>query len=451
MSYFKFIKRSFSRENVFLAFLLGLGFLVRAYLTRFGNFGDVAVFAEWGEKYWQLGVENFYRAKNWYYSFPTYPPLSSLMYAGLNWLNQRSYVLAQIHNTIKIIPAVFIVYFGKLVPLDPFQYTHGYYLLLKLPAILADLGIGLIIFWTVGKITGSRNKSILAMVIYLFNPVTIFISSVWGQTESLIAFFGMLAFLAIYFGKAHLSLPLFFVGLYLKPTWAVLLPLYVFVLYKYRPKVAQLVMGFLISLGVFLVTTLPFSGNEVLSFTREIVVENMLSSAKGTARASVSAFNFYSIFYLINRTLDTVRVVSVVSLRTVGLIFYLVINFLVFGYFSREKNRLVGMVASVFLVGLGSYLFLTNMLERYFFAALAPMVILMVARPKLAFRLILTNLILLANLVWVFYRRGYNEIDRIFTNNNFLLIRILSILIVTSWILVSRYIIQTGGTKSIKT
>lgn len=110
-----------------------------------------------------------------------------------------------------------------------------------------------------------------------------------------------------------------------------------------------------------------------------------------------------------------------------------------FTYLKRKKKeKLFAIIVSIFTVAMGSYLFMTSMLERYFFVAFAPLAILFASKPKLAKPILLMNLILFVNLFWSFYRRGSDELDRPFTNNNFLFIRFLSVAIVTSWFFISR-------------
>jgi Gpi18-like mannosyltransferase len=422
----------FTTNNIKISLFLLSGFILRLFLARFGNAGDVDVFAEWGDKFWEVGARGFYSHKDWYYSFPTYPPISSLMYAASRWLSDHSYVLAQIHNTIKIIPADFIVFFNRAVEGNPFRYSYGYFLLIKLPAILADIGLSLIVYKLVFKFTKDVNKSFYAFLFYLFNPVTVFVSSVWGQTESLIAFFAMLSFVLIFYDMVWLSIPAMFVSLYIKPTWVVLFPLYLFVLFLKGVNKAKLALGAAIALTIFIITTYPFSGFDFVNFTKDVLLSGVLPSAKGTARASVSAFNFYTIFLAIDKSLASVKL-FLFEAEHFGWGIYILLNAFVFAFLKKQKDLFYSTIVSIFIIGLGSFLFLTNMLDRYFFAAFAPMVVLMFAETRLFVKGLAINLILFLNLVWAFYRRRYDEIDHPFTNYNYALIKLLSVSLVWLW------------------
>ncbi len=421
-----------NKRSLIVIALLILGLMLRLYFSQFGNTsGDLQVFAEWGDKIWKTGLKSFYFDNTWYYSRPTYPPISSLMYGGIFWLYERRYVLAQIHNSIKVIPAVFIIWFGRADTLDPFQYGQGYFLLLKLPGILADVGISWIIFKIVADITKSWKKGIYGMCFYLFNPVSIFVSSIWGQTESLIGFFGLLAFVMLYYNKAWVSLPALFVCLFIKPTWIIFLPLFIFLLLYKGSRTLSLFYGLLISLIIYLVATIPFTRGNILIFTYETLIRNMLPTSKGAAMLSVSAFNLYTIFVDFNAKLISDSIFRNVTLF--GWLIYAGINLYIINYIKVQKNKSSYFIA-LFLVGAGSFLFMSNMLERYFYAAFIFLGILLFIKKNLAFPLVTLSLVFFINLVWSFYRRTNGILDSFVTGSNFFVVKILSVLAVASWV-----------------
>ena len=56
--------------------------------------------------------------------------------------------------------------------------------LLKLPAMLCDLAIGWLVWRMVQDLGGSRRLGLTAAAIFLFNPITWWDSTVWGQVDS---------------------------------------------------------------------------------------------------------------------------------------------------------------------------------------------------------------------------------------------------------------------------
>jgi Gpi18-like mannosyltransferase len=430
-SFLKRIKRLKVKRYFFplgMLFLLLAGFLLRIYFVPefTEKSGDLLLYADWGEKFWEYGSKNFYYVDKWYYAPPNYPPIS-LIYGASYWLFDHKYILAQIHNTIKIIPAVFIVYF----------YEHGYFLLLKLPAILADLGLAFLIYKLVLKFTKDKKKSLLGMVIYLFNPVSVFLSGIWGQTDSLIAIFALLSFISLASQKTAISLPLFFISLYIKPNWVAFIPLYIFLLFIKQVKLREVFVGGLLSLIIFFITTRPFAKDNVINFSRWLLETRILPTASVAQKASVSAFNFYTTFLQIDYDLESTRLFGV-PLSLLGILFFLVINLAVFAYLKKQKASLHSVMVGIFTIGFGSYLFLTNMLERYFFASFVPMIILVLTKPRTLVWGILINLAVFANLFYSFFRRSLGKVGDVFGDNNFLPIRILSAANVFAWVMFIR-------------
>jgi len=414
------------RRTIFLLLLLVLGFLVRVFFVPYWvkiN-GDLLLYADWGEKFWQYGPRSFYFYKQWYYAPPNYPPLISLIYGGAFWLFEHKYVLAQIHNAIKAVPAAFIIYF----------YEHGYLLLLKLPAILADLGLAFVIYRLLLNFTKDRKKAMAGTCFYLFNPVTIFLSGVWGQTDSLIALLALLSFILLVAKKTAFSIPLYFISLYIKPNWVFFIPFYLFLLFIQRPKIRGILLGGLLTLFVFIITTWPFAGSDLFGFTLWLLKNRIIATATVVDKVSISAFNFYTTIFTIDKSPGTSPILGIPA-KILGLILFSFINLAVFSYVLKQKNRLLATLIGLFTIGLGNFLFLTGMLERYFFPAFAPMVVIIFARPKAFIWGVLINVVVFANLVFAFFRRSTDEIANLFTNNNFLLIKALSAINVASFLL----------------
>lgn len=403
------------RTQIILGLIILLGLTLRFFLVGKVVGGDLLAYSEWGEKLIREGVTNFYFREDWFHSYPNYLPLGQLLFGGAFWLFDHKYLLAELHNLIRIPPAAFIVYF----------YKYGYYLLLKLPSILADIGIGLLIFKTLKDITHDIRKSIFGFAFYFLNPITIFLSGGWGQTDSLVAFFGLLSFFFLVKKKEYLSLPFLFISLFIKPSWAIFVPLYLFILYKVRPNIKRGLLGLMISLLIFLVSVSYFTDGNVFSFTQKIIEARLSLPTGASGKATISAFNFYSLLFKIDLDFANVKFLGI-PVNALGLISYLVLNIFAFSLVKKIKNILWGTLLGIFTVGLGSFLFMTNMLERYFFPALAPLIILSFAKPRMFLKMALMNLIFFANVIWAFYRRRFDEVDHPFTNYNFLLIRVLS-------------------------
>src|SRR6185437_15129271 len=66
----------------------------------------------------------------------------------------------------------------------------------KLPAIVADLGIGVLVYALVRRFAAT-GIALGAAALYLFNPAVIFNSAVWGQVDSVAAGLALFALYAL--------------------------------------------------------------------------------------------------------------------------------------------------------------------------------------------------------------------------------------------------------------
>jgi len=151
---------------------LGLGLIVRIILGFFGTLKlDQGTFIAWSANLSENGFKDFYQG--WSDYLPGY-----------------LYVLWFLGKIRGIIPDV---------------------LLYKLPAILADLATGFLIYKIVGKLKNSK-WGLIASSLYIFNPAILANSTFWGQIDSISSLFSLLSvFLlpityplsAIYFTLLH--------------------------------------------------------------------------------------------------------------------------------------------------------------------------------------------------------------------------------------------------------
>ncbi|MGI8998987.1 MAG: phospholipid carrier-dependent glycosyltransferase [Candidatus Limnocylindria bacterium] len=167
-----------------LTTLLVLGLVLRVfiagvYLPRSGLSNDIGAFTAWGIRLASIGPGEFYEAGY----FSDYPP----GYLYVLW------ALGAIGSA--------------LAPLVGQDATGG---LVKVPGILADVGVAWLLFvicrrWGAELLDRTRfavhaeTLGIAAAAIYLFNPGTIFDSAVWGQIDSV----GTLILLATIYALAR--------------------------------------------------------------------------------------------------------------------------------------------------------------------------------------------------------------------------------------------------------
>jgi len=76
-----------------------------------------------------------------------------------------------------------IVY--RIYPTSHWEDDLLFRFLIKFPIILADIAVGLLIYRYVFTLTDDRRKSELASALWLFHPLVIFASSLWGIQDSI--------------------------------------------------------------------------------------------------------------------------------------------------------------------------------------------------------------------------------------------------------------------------
>lgn len=412
-------------RNKYIVAILLLGLVLRVvvvpYLSEFS--GDLALFMDWGKKFWELGASAFYAHRDWYYAPPNYPPLINLLYAGAYWAYDNRYVLSQIHNATRLVPSFFIIFFGD----------WGYQLMIKLPAVLADIGLAYLIYRIVKNFKKSERLALFASAFYLFNPVSIILSAIWGQSDSFVAIFAICSFLLLLTKRPYLSPPLYFLSLYTKPNWAIFIPLYLAIVVIKKVRLKDLVVGGVISLVLLVIITYPFAPGNLIGFTVWLARERVLPTLNASNKASVSAFNLYTVLYYYDKTGANVPLLGI-PIDILGKTIFGSIYVYSIYYLSKKRANLKSVLASIFFVAFGSFLFLTGMLERYFFPGFVPMVILMFADIKLLKWGIILNIAVFVNIFYALFRRKFDAMATLFNTNDFLLVRSASIVNVASWL-----------------
>jgi Gpi18-like mannosyltransferase len=151
-----------SHEVMWLLIILGAGLLIRLLLLPSqGHVTDIGSFESWALSLNKFGVKAFYAQAG----FVDYPP----GYMLVLWCVGQIYALFFASN----------------------DYFHLMFLI-KMPAILADLGIGVLIYLIVRRQWPGAG-ALWAVAVFVLNPVSWFVSAYWGQADSVAAVFLVLA------------------------------------------------------------------------------------------------------------------------------------------------------------------------------------------------------------------------------------------------------------------
>lgn len=339
-----------------LLIILLVAFAARVVLAFSAYHGDLNNNSSWGELLLERGADSFYGssdADDWPYSAPNQPPLYLLMFASSAWFDQgiekASFFL---NDRFEAFPSKFIWWWQD----------RGQYLSYKLWGILGDLGIAVLIFHYIGKRKGN-NQAIIYTVFWLVNPVIWFNSSIWGQTDSVVNFFGLAAVMNLLSGNLYLFVFLFTIGFLYKASLAMFIPVLVYYLLKKRFSFPQLLISLGIILGTIFVVSVWFHPEPDYPIWFTDLYRNRILSGE-IADLTANAFNFW---WLINpqEVKDTLLLVGVparnigylVSLTLIGIIIWKIRNK------HPQQYLLIALALSAFI----SFLFMTRMHERYLY------------------------------------------------------------------------------------
>ena len=299
---------------------------------------DIGCFTAWSEMVFQDGTFWFYSNAAATNSFVDYPP--GYMYV--------LYVIGALRRL-----------FGLETG------TGAYLILLKLPAILADLATGYVVYRVAEK-QGKRGLGLAACAFFALNPLVYLNSSIWGQVDSIFGLFLLLSFLSLR-EKRHIRSTIYYaIALLLKPQALVVFPVflwYISDLFRMRVKGAwKIVLGSVASgLAVFFLLVLPFSGEGNVLWIFELY-KNTLSSYP---YASLNAFNLFALFG--GNGADVSQTFFLFSFEVWSWIF--IVATVVCSYFVYRKKEGILLSASFIIISL--YILAGKMHERYIFPAMA--------------------------------------------------------------------------------
>ncbi len=354
-----------------ITIILILGFILRIILSPFGTLTlDQNTFIAWSVRLLHVGFSKFYLG-NWSDYLPGYLYILNL--------------LAQIAKT-NIISET---------------------LLYKLPAIISDVGTSYLIYRIVKKLK-TEKWGLIATALYLFNPAVIANSALWGQVDSLTAFFSILALWALEF-NLYLSAAALAYGTLVKPQMAIISLIILILMIQRRWKARRIFIYIFISAIIFVLGFAPFSnGNNLINF----IISRFNVSLNQYPYTSVNAFNFWAIFGAWKPD---------AGLNIIGGIVVLIL-FFTFGLkFLKQKGGEYIFLAFTYAI---SFLFMTRMHERHLLPVFAPLTIAVSLNPIYIFPLVGLSFIYIANLYWA-WNWVTNHFDQIFSD---LIVKTLSVI-----------------------
>ena len=266
----------------------------------------------------------------------------------------------------------------KLNPQDSFFWSDTnilYLFLIKFPYILADLGIGYLIYKIVKNViarnpakpeTKQSRWGLIATALYLFNPMVIYNSSIWGQTDSIGTLFILLSFYGLIIGKFWMMPVFAALALFMKTQTVVFIPLlFLIQIGHLGGGLSKIIKSFWIFTATVIVINLPFLATK----TMERVFDIMYTSQLYFPYVSMNAYNLWWIFFgkASSSFLDQNLIAGLITYKTAGVLLFGTTYVFAVTLIIKAKTQYLASLQAFVLVSFAFFLLLTQMHERYLF------------------------------------------------------------------------------------
>lgn len=244
-------------------------------------------------------------------------------------------------------------------------------LLVKIPGIIANMGLAWLAYKWTSDIKG-RTYGFFALCIVALNPLLILDTCLWGQTDSVLMLFVMLAVYFMDKDKFPLATVFLALAIMTKPQAIFTFPLLAFELVrrvvvcdadKRWRRIGDIGICVLIGAAVCFGICLPFS---IKNGGIKWIFELFLNTAGEYNYASLNACNFWSMLGF--NTAGGADTWMLFSFNTWGKIFIGLVTLAVLAYNIMTQSRYRVLISALAL-NFGYFMFATVMHERYIFPA----------------------------------------------------------------------------------
>lgn len=371
-------------KKAYIAIILIL--VIKIALSFSAYHDDLKNHMDWGIRFWQYGASGFYTSNVWSFTWPNQPPGTIYIFALTRKIFESLFALFSfLHFSLKIFPGSLLLYLEQ----------NLYPSVTKLPAILADFGIAFLIYKIIyHDLKMSRKKALIAAFMFILNPVVWYNSTIWGQYDSVINFFALLSFYLLNHKNLILAFLFFILSIYIKASLLIFLPVFLLISIKQKYKFKEYLSALLVSLFTVFILTIPFSQAEPLTWLTYIYTHRVFNEQLQLITAN--AFNLWNLIAGIDAKPQTLNFLGA-NYQYYGYILTLFFSIPIFKLLLK-KNDAKSAIWSLAVISFLTFMFLTNMHERYLYPLFPYMTILAVVYSELLPIYILVSIISLINL-----------------------------------------------------
>ena len=363
------------KDKVFI-FILIISFFIRLAVALLPGFKiDIEDWAAWAIRLNETGFNHFYSQQ----VFTDYTPGYLYVLNIIGWIRE-SFIL---NNFI-------------------------FFYLLKIPAIISEILIGIIIYQEIFR-SLNRKAATIAAAIILFNPALIFNSSLWGQVDSVSTLFVLLTIISLKKNKLIISSLFFSVAFLIKPQTAIIFPVLIYFIIK-NFSFKNLLKLFFPALLLTYLLSLPFFPIQTLTN----LIQHITNSANVYPYNSLFAYNFWG---AIGFWANDNQLFGSFNFKEWGILL-LVGYLIILTYFYFKKN--INLYSMTALICLGFFFLPTRVHERYLYPAI-PLLVLAGAYLKSKIIYLLTLILCFIHFlnlyyVYIYYNEFYFNLPKTIYN-----------------------------------
>ena len=382
---------------------------------------DILNHVDWGVRFLNLGAKKFYENIFWGVSWPNQPFGSMLLFAFVAILKNIIFEFIMfLNNSIPLFPS-FIV---------PILESNLHIWMVKLPLILSDIGLGYLIYKIV--LDFKPKHALFAASLFIFNPVLIYNSAIWGQTDSLINLLFLSGIYLAYKKRYFWGIILFLSTFIFKLSLIIYLPICGLFLIKRIKDWKKFIVPLIIFIIFIFLLAIPFAFGDKNSFEWIWYMYTNRVLVRQGSMLNGNAFNIWSLIFSIDLSKSEFTKFIGLSYQLWSRILYIIFLIPIWIKFLKSKLTLKVLLYALLISSFGSFIFLTNMHERYLYP-IFPIISLLVFLPKTFITkksIVILTLIHFLNLYNLWFYPLISPLKSFLINSNFLVCRLLSLIIV---------------------
>lgn len=252
-------------------FILGGALILRMMLSAAvqGYSIDIGCFTAWGDMAFSQGIPHLYAYAAQNNIFLDYPP-------GYMFV---LYIIGMLRQVFSLDAS-----------------DRLFWVLLKLPATLFDLGTAYLL-WRIAEKRGKETLGLLIAAVYAWHPAFLVTTALWGQVDGVFIFFLLFALCALADKRRILSTVFYAVALLVKPQALLFFPVYLwYIAEMFLKKEAGALRTTLqctgVGLAVFAAGVLPFSAGQ----SPDWIFKLYFGTLSSYRYATLNMFNIYALF-----------------------------------------------------------------------------------------------------------------------------------------------------------